>query len=287
MRATLRNFSEPGRRDGTTPPPARRPRPLVQVFSLSVVGTLDRVVIEWQVGKARPPRRRDRRPLRRALYDRAHGRRLRRSRALTFADRSGPRSRLIALPPPMPRHDVLVIGAGLAGQRAALAAAETGVSRRHRLQGPPRALALERCAGRDQRGASTRATRGSRTHSTPSRAPTTSATRTRSRSCVGRPPRRSSTSSTSASRSIATRRASSAPAPSAAPPQARTYYVADITGQAIMHVLYEQLMRFCDAVDRYEEWFTTGLAMDANGAASAPSCGTSATARWRPSRRRT
>ena len=28
----------------------------------------------------------------------------------------------------MPRHDVLVIGAGLAGQRAALAAAETGVS---------------------------------------------------------------------------------------------------------------------------------------------------------------
>src|SRR5436309_11265292 len=43
---------------------------------------------------------------------------------------------------------------------------------------------------------------------------------------------------------------------------ARTYYVADITGQAIMHVLYEQLMRFSDAVTRYEEWFTTALAMD-------------------------
>ena len=28
----------------------------------------------------------------------------------------------------MPKHDVLVIGAGLAGQRAALAAAEAGVS---------------------------------------------------------------------------------------------------------------------------------------------------------------
>jgi succinate dehydrogenase / fumarate reductase flavoprotein subunit len=48
--------------------------------------------------------------------------------------------------------------------------------------------------------------------------------------------------------------------------QARTFYVADITGQAIMHVLYEQLMRFSDAVDRYEEWFTTGLALDGNGA---------------------
>ncbi len=47
--------------------------------------------------------------------------------------------------------------------------------------------------------------------------------------------------------------------------QARTFYVADITGQAIMHVLYEQLMRFSDAVDRYEEWFTTGLAMDGEG----------------------
>ena len=41
--------------------------------------------------------------------------------------------------------------------------------------------------------------------------------------------------------------------------QARTYYVADITGQAILHVLYEQLMKYRDTVDRYEEWFTTSL----------------------------
>jgi succinate dehydrogenase / fumarate reductase, flavoprotein subunit len=47
--------------------------------------------------------------------------------------------------------------------------------------------------------------------------------------------------------------------------QARTFYVADITGQAIMHVLYEQLMRFSDAVDRYEEWFTASLALDGGG----------------------
>jgi succinate dehydrogenase / fumarate reductase flavoprotein subunit len=45
---------------------------------------------------------------------------------------------------------------------------------------------------------------------------------------------------------------------------ARTYYVADITGQAILHVLYEQLMKH-DEVYRYEEWFTTGLALDESG----------------------
>jgi succinate dehydrogenase / fumarate reductase flavoprotein subunit len=45
---------------------------------------------------------------------------------------------------------------------------------------------------------------------------------------------------------------------------ARTYYVADITGQAILHVLYEQLMKH-DEVYRYEEWFTTGLVLDESG----------------------
>jgi succinate dehydrogenase / fumarate reductase flavoprotein subunit len=46
---------------------------------------------------------------------------------------------------------------------------------------------------------------------------------------------------------------------------ARTYYVADITGQAIMHVLYEQLMKYEELIDRYEEWFTTGLVLDTDG----------------------
>jgi succinate dehydrogenase / fumarate reductase flavoprotein subunit len=45
---------------------------------------------------------------------------------------------------------------------------------------------------------------------------------------------------------------------------ARTYYVADITGQAILHVLYEQLMKY-DEVERYEEWFTTGLMVNDDG----------------------
>ena len=47
--------------------------------------------------------------------------------------------------------------------------------------------------------------------------------------------------------------------------QARTYYVADITGQALLHVLYEQLMRYHDRVDRYEEWFVTSLLQDDDG----------------------
>src|SRR3954467_15612114 len=47
--------------------------------------------------------------------------------------------------------------------------------------------------------------------------------------------------------------------------QARTYYVADITGQAIMHVLYEQLMKFSELISRYEEYFTTSLVLDDDG----------------------
>ena len=45
----------------------------------------------------------------------------------------------------------------------------------------------------------------------------------------------------------------------------RTAYVADITGQAILHVLYEQLMRHHETVERYEEWFVTSLLRDEQG----------------------
>ncbi len=45
----------------------------------------------------------------------------------------------------------------------------------------------------------------------------------------------------------------------------RTAYVADITGQAMLHVLYEQLMKHHETVARYEEWFTTSLLRDAHG----------------------
>jgi succinate dehydrogenase / fumarate reductase, flavoprotein subunit len=45
----------------------------------------------------------------------------------------------------------------------------------------------------------------------------------------------------------------------------RTAYVADITGQALLHVLYEQLMKHHETVARYEEWFTTSLLRDEQG----------------------
>src|SRR5213595_82587 len=47
---------------------------------------------------------------------------------------------------------------------------------------------------------------------------------------------------------------------------ARTYYVADITGQALLHVLYEQLLKYHERLDRYEEWFTTSLLLGDGGA---------------------
>ena len=46
----------------------------------------------------------------------------------------------------------------------------------------------------------------------------------------------------------------------------RTAYVADITGQAILHVLYEQLMKYHETVVRYEEWFVSSLIQDEAGA---------------------
>ena len=58
--------------------------------------------------------------------------------------------------------------------------------------------------------------------------------------------------------------------------------------QAIMHVLYEQLMKYEELIDRYEEWFTTGLSSTPTATASGRSSATSPTARWscsRPSRR--
>jgi succinate dehydrogenase / fumarate reductase flavoprotein subunit len=45
----------------------------------------------------------------------------------------------------------------------------------------------------------------------------------------------------------------------------RTAYVADITGQAMLHVLYEQMMRHHESIDSFEEWFTTSLVRDEHG----------------------
>ena len=45
----------------------------------------------------------------------------------------------------------------------------------------------------------------------------------------------------------------------------RTAYVADITGQALLHVLYEQLMKHHEVIDRFEEWFVTSLITSEEG----------------------
>jgi succinate dehydrogenase / fumarate reductase flavoprotein subunit len=53
---------------------------------------------------------------------------------------------------------------------------------------------------------------------------------------------------------------------------ARTYYVADITGQALLHVLYEQLMKHHEQIDRYEEWFVTSIVQDDEGTCCGAVC---------------
>ena len=164
----------------------------------------------------------------------------------------------------MPNHDVLVIGAGLAGQRAALAAAEEGVSvgivskvhpvRSHSnaAQGGINAAlqegdsweshAFDTVKGSDYLGDQDAIEIMCR------EAPEEILHLehlgvTFHRNDEGR---------------LGTRAFGGAS-------QARTYYVADITGQAIMHVLYEQLMKYSAQISRYEEYFTTRLVLDDEG----------------------
>jgi succinate dehydrogenase / fumarate reductase flavoprotein subunit len=163
----------------------------------------------------------------------------------------------------MPTHDVLVIGAGLAGQRAALAAAEEGaavgiLSKVHPVRSHSNAAqgginaalnpedsweshAFDTVKGSDYLGDQDAIEVMCR------EAPEAILDLehlgvTFHRNEEGR---------------LGTRAFGGASA-------ARTYYVADITGQAILHVLYEQLMKH-DEVYRYEEWFTTNLALDEEG----------------------
>src|SRR5213076_1173424 len=163
----------------------------------------------------------------------------------------------------MPSHDVLIIGAGLAGQRAALAAADAGasvaiVSKVHPVRSHSNAAAgginaalnpddsweshaFDTVKGSDYLGDQDAIEIMCR------EAPDEILALehlgvTFHRNEEGR---------------LGTRAFGGASA-------ARTYYVADITGQAILHVLYEQLMKE-DDVYRYEEWFTTNLVQDDSG----------------------
>src|SRR5918999_1483789 len=165
----------------------------------------------------------------------------------------------------MPQHDVLIIGAGLAGQRAALAAAEEGVSvgilskvhpvRSHSnaAQGGINAAlnpedsweshAFDTVKGSDYLGDQDAIEIMCR------EAPNEVLWLEHSGVTFHR----------NETGHLGTRAFGGASA-------ARTYYVADITGQALLHVLYEQLMKHHELVDRYEEWFVTALVQDDDGA---------------------
>ena len=164
----------------------------------------------------------------------------------------------------MPAHDVLIIGAGLAGQRAALAAAEAGatvaiMSKVHPVRSHSNAAAgginaalnpddsweshaFDTVKGSDYLGDQ-------------------DAIEIMCREAPGEVlwlEHRGVTFHRNPEGKLGTRAFGGASA-------ARTYYVADITGQALLHVLYEQLMKYHAQIDRYEEWFVTALVQDDAG----------------------
>jgi succinate dehydrogenase / fumarate reductase flavoprotein subunit len=164
----------------------------------------------------------------------------------------------------MPEHDVLIIGAGLAGQRAALAAAREGVSvaimskvhpvRSHSVaaagginaaispQDDWRSHAFDTVKGSDYLGDQ-------------------DAIEVMCREAPGEVMHLEHIGVTfhrNEAGELDLR-------PFGGASMNRTAYVADITGQAMLHVLYEQLMKHSSTVERYEEWFTTSLLIDDDG----------------------
>jgi len=164
----------------------------------------------------------------------------------------------------VPSHDVLIIGAGLAGQRAALAAAKAGVSVAIVSKVHPVRSHSVAAAGGINAALNPEDTWESHAYDTVKGSDylgDQDAIEIMTREApdeilylehLGVTFHRNETGH------LGTRAFGGASA-------ARTYYVADITGHAILHVLYEQLMKHHEQLDRYEEWFTTDLLMDDNG----------------------
>jgi succinate dehydrogenase flavoprotein subunit len=164
----------------------------------------------------------------------------------------------------MPDHDVLVIGAGLAGQRAALAAAEQGVSVGIMSKVHPVRSHSNAAQGGINAALQEDDSWESHAFDTVKGSDYLADQDAVEIMCKAAPDELlhlehlGVTFHRNEEGKLGTRAFGGASA-------ARTYYVADITGQAIMHVLYEQLMKFSEEVARYEEWFTTGLALDDDG----------------------
>jgi succinate dehydrogenase flavoprotein subunit len=165
----------------------------------------------------------------------------------------------------MPAHDVLVIGAGLAGQRAALAAAEQGVS-----VGVVSKVHPVRSHSNAAQGGINAALREDDSWESHAFDTVKGSDYLGDQDAIEIMCREAPeellhlehigvTFHRNESGELGARAFGGASA-------ARTYYVADITGQAIMHVLYEQMMKYADRIDRYEEWFVTALVLDDDGA---------------------
>ena len=167
-------------------------------------------------------------------------------------------------------YDAVVVGAGGSGLRATMGVAENGPQDRLHHQGLPDPQPHRRGAGRHRREPRQhgRRTIGPGTCTTPSRAPTGSATRTRSNICAARRRPRSTSSNMPACRSAATTTAGSTSAPfggmmqnmGEGPPAQRTCAAADRTGHAMLHALYQQSLKY-DA-DFYIEYFALDLIME-------------------------
>jgi len=164
----------------------------------------------------------------------------------------------------MPSHDVLIIGAGLAGQRAALAAADAGatvaiVSKVHPVRSHSNAA-----AGGINAALNPEDTWESHAFDTVKGSDYLADQDAIEIMCRAAPneiihlEHLGVTFHRDDTGHLGTRAFGGAS-------QARTYYVADITGQALLHVLYEQLMKYHEQVDRYEEWFVTSLLQDDDG----------------------
>jgi succinate dehydrogenase / fumarate reductase flavoprotein subunit len=164
----------------------------------------------------------------------------------------------------MPSHDVLIIGAGLAGQRAALAAAETGSSVAIMSKVHPVRSHSVAAAGGINAAISVDDDWHSHAYDTVKGSDFLGDQDAIEVMCSEAPhevmhlEHIGVTFHRNESGELDLRAFGGAS-------MKRTAYVADITGQAILHVLYEQLMKHHETVERYEEWFTTSLLQDEQG----------------------
>jgi succinate dehydrogenase / fumarate reductase flavoprotein subunit len=164
----------------------------------------------------------------------------------------------------MPAHDVLIIGAGLAGQRAALAAARAGATVAIMSKVHPVRSHSNAAAGGINAALNPDDSWESHAFDTVKGSDYLGDQDAIEIMCREAPnevlwlEHAGVTFHRAADGKLGTRAFGGASA-------ARTYYIADITGQALLHVLYEQLMKHHEQIDRYEEWFITGLAQDDEG----------------------